>query len=54
MKSIIEKIKDLNFPTSQYVVVGSGTLDALGIRKATDIDIAILPELHKKLCENSD
>lgn len=54
MKSIIEKIKDLNFPANQYVVVGSGTLDALGIRKASDIDIAVLPELHKKLCENSD
>lgn len=54
MKSIIEKIKDLNFPAEQYVVVGSGTLDALGMRKASDIDIAILPELHKKLCGNSD
>lgn len=54
MKSIIEKIKDLNFPATQYVIVGSGTLDALGIRKASDIDIAILPELHKKLCENSN
>lgn len=54
MKSIIKKIKDLNFPVGQYVVVGSGTLDALGIRKASDIDIAILPELHKRLCESSD
>lgn len=54
MKSIIEKIKGLNFPALQYVIVGSGTLDALGIRKASDIDIAVLPELHKKLCENSD
>lgn len=54
MKSIIKKIKDLNFPATQYVIVGSGTLDALGIRRASDIDIAVLPELHKKLCESSD
>ncbi len=54
MKSIIEKIKDLNFPAMQYVIVGSGTLDALGIRRASDIDIAVLPELHKILCESND
>lgn len=54
MKNIIEKIKDLNFPANQYVVAGSGILDALGIRKASDIDIAVLPELHKKLCESGN
>ncbi len=54
MKNIIERIKGLNFPADQYVVVGSGLLDALGIRKAADIDIAVLPDLHKKLCEDSD
>lgn len=54
MKSIIEKIKELNFPSDQYVIVGSGPLDALGIRSASDLDIAILPELHKKLCENPE
>lgn len=54
MKSIIEKIKKLNFPADQYVVVGSGTLDALGIRKAGDIDIAVTPKLHMDLCETDE
>ncbi|MFA6365539.1 MAG: hypothetical protein WCW78_04040 [Candidatus Paceibacterota bacterium] len=53
-RSVIEKVKELNFPIGQYVVVASGTLDALGIRKASDVDIAVLPELHKKLCENPE
>ena len=44
--NIIEKAKKLNFPAGEYVIVGSGTLDALGIRQANDLDVAVLPELH--------
>lgn len=47
--SIIEKIKELNFPPEEYVVIGSGTLDVLGIRPASDVDIAVTPALHEKL-----
>ncbi len=47
--NIIEKIKELNFAPGKYVVVGSGTLEALGIRQARDIDIAVLPELLAQL-----
>lgn len=47
--NIITKIKELNFPTGEYVVVGSGIMDALGIRKANDIDIAVTPKLHTQL-----
>ena len=46
---MLEKIKKLQFPLGQYVVVGSGTMDALGIRKARDIDIAVTPKLHETL-----
>lgn len=53
MINILEKIKELNFPLGQYVIVGSGILSVLGIRESNDIDIAVLPELHKKLCEDS-
>jgi len=52
--SIISKIKSLNFPPDQYVVIGSGILDALGIRPSVDIDIAVLPELHKHLEESGE
>ena len=47
--TIISRIKQLRLPYGQYVVVGSGTLDALGIRQAADIDIAVLPALHTAL-----
>lgn len=47
--NIINKIKELNLPEGEYVVVGSGIMDVLGIRKASDIDIAVTPDLHNKL-----
>jgi hypothetical protein len=47
--SIIEKVKKLGLPLGQYVVVSSGTLDALGIRPANDIDLTVLSELHEAL-----
>jgi hypothetical protein len=47
--NIIQKIKELNLPASQYVVVGSSTMDVLGIRPAGDIDIAVTKELHQEL-----
>lgn len=46
---IIKKIKELNFPNGEYVVVGSGLLEALGIRTASDIDIAASPALVERL-----
>jgi hypothetical protein len=52
--NIIQKIKELNFPLDQYVVVGSGTMDVLGIRPASDIDIAVTKELHQKLREGGE
>lgn len=51
---ILARIKELDFPFGQYVVVGSGTLDALGIRPACDIDIAVTPELFNKLQKDGD
>jgi hypothetical protein len=52
--NIIEKAKALNFPAGKYVIVGSGPLDALGIRPANDMDIAVLPELHTRLRETGE
>jgi hypothetical protein len=47
--TIVEKVRALNLPPGQYVVIGSGIMDALGIRAARDIDVAVLPELHAAL-----
>lgn len=52
--NIITKIKELNFPIGEYVVVGSGILDALNIREANDIDIAVTNDLHQKLKETGE
>jgi hypothetical protein len=49
--NIIQKIKKLNLPPDKYVVVSSGIMDVLGIRKAGDIDIAVTSDLHQKLRE---
>jgi hypothetical protein len=47
--TIVERVKKLNLPSGKYIIVGSGTLEALGIRSANDIDIAALPELYEQL-----
>lgn len=49
MLKVVEKVKKLDLPPGQYVVVSSGVLDVLGIREAQDIDIAVTPELFEKL-----
>lgn len=52
--SITEKIKQLHLPLGEYVVVGSGILEALHIRKSNDIDIAVIPLLHKQLRDSGE
>ena len=47
--NIIERVKGLHFPSGKYVVVGSGILEALGIRTANDADIAVTPDLYQAL-----
>ncbi|MDN5275987.1 MAG: hypothetical protein JWN33_636 [Candidatus Saccharibacteria bacterium] len=41
--SIIDKVKQLNLPLDEMVVIGSGLLDAYGLREANDLDI-VVPE----------
>lgn len=38
---IFENVKKFNFPIGEYVVVGSGLLAALGLREASDVDVAV-------------
>jgi hypothetical protein len=52
--NIISKVKELGLPIGEYVVVGSGILDALGLRPANDIDIVVLPELHAQMRRSGD
>ncbi len=47
--SIVEKVKALNLPFGQYVVVASGVMEAVGIREAGDADIAVTPGLFSEM-----
>lgn len=46
---IVRKVKKLNLPGGSYVVVGSGTMEVLGIRETRDIDLVVSPEIYEKL-----
>lgn len=50
MKTIFERVRELNLPLGQYVVVGGG-MEAAGIRKANDVDIVAKPKLFNELIE---
>ncbi|MEI8062035.1 MAG: zinc ABC transporter substrate-binding protein [bacterium] len=50
--NIFEEIEKLDLPKNEFVVLGSGILAALGIRKADDIDLLVQPELFEKLKGN--
>lgn len=44
-----ERVKDLGLPLDQLIVIGSGLLDQLGIRAASDIDLVVSNELFNAL-----
>ena len=52
-ETFANKVKALNLPLDQIIVIGSGILDQLGIRPAVDIDLAVSSDLMKKLSEES-
>lgn len=49
-----EEIATLGFPEGSYVVVGSGILNALGIRSSTDIDLIVTDEVFYSLADKPD
>ncbi|OGD65171.1 hypothetical protein A2215_02485 [Candidatus Berkelbacteria bacterium RIFOXYA2_FULL_43_10] len=52
--SIIDKVKKLNLPSGQYIVYGSGILEALGFRESRDVDISVTKKLHQLLRESGE
>ena len=52
-ETFANKVKALNLPLDQIIVIGSGILDQLEIRPAVDIDLAVSSDLMKKLSEES-
>ena len=47
--SFIKRVKELNFPLDQFVIIGSGLLDAYGLRPADDIDLVVSNSLYEDL-----
>lgn len=50
--SILEKVAALQLPSSDYVVIGSGLLDAWDLRESSDVDLVVSPGLFDKLAED--
>ncbi len=50
--TIFERVKNLHLPLEEYVVIGAGILEALGIRNTRDVDVIVMPKLFKKLRES--
>ena len=47
--SILNNLNDLRLPKGGYIVMGSGILDALNIRRASDIDLVVNDEIYNHL-----
>ena len=49
--NIVQELRRLNLPRNEYVVVGSGVLNPLGIRDSNDIDLIVSQKIYDKLEE---
>jgi len=49
MTNIFDRVKALKLPKGEYVIIGGGVMEALGLRLAGDIDIAVTQKLHEQL-----
>lgn len=49
MPNFIERVQKLNLPLDQVVVIGSGLLDVLGMRRARDVDLVVSRAVFDKL-----
>ena len=49
--SALEQLKALGLPEGQFMVMGSGILDALGIRQAGDADVVVSAAVYAQLQE---
>ena len=47
--SVLKSLEELALPEGTYMVMGSGILDALGIRKAHDVDLVVSNDTYEQL-----
>lgn len=50
--SVIDKVRTLGLPDDEYIVIGSGLLDAWKLRTSSDIDLVVSPERFNKLARD--
>ena len=50
-QKLITKLKKLNLPADQYVIISSGVLAVRGIREANDLDIVVTKSLWQELTQ---
>lgn len=49
-----KRAKNIGVPTDQFVVIGSGLLDVLGIRAAQDVDAVLSRQAFDSLLDNDE
>lgn len=49
---IVTKVKALDLPSGQYVIVGGGSLAVRGIRDTKDLDIVVTSDVFKYLSQD--
>jgi len=49
----LQNLKTLPYPRSKMLIIGSGTLALLGLRKNKDIDIWVTEDLFQKVSQNN-
>jgi sulfate permease, SulP family len=47
-RSTVEMAQRLKLPSTEYVVIGGGVLDALGIRETNDVDLVVSSKIYKQ------
>lgn len=48
-RSIIDRVRALDLPDGEYIVIGSGVMDALGLRESQDVDLVVSERLFGEL-----
>jgi len=48
-KALFDKLRELNFPTTEYIVVSGGPLAIRGIKKTRDIDLVVSDKFWNEL-----
>lgn len=52
-QTFAEKVKQLSLPADEFIIIGSGLLEQLGIRKSGDIDLVLSETLYEKTSQDT-